>query len=682
MKIEKTLYRLPDVIEAAKSGQPIYLCRSKASVDALARLGLCGTADEGGSGKAICNQYADNLTGADVVIIQEADEDHAQLVAAFIYHDAKSLVVIKLPAGTVTAWIGAGGTPDELQALVAAAPIWTPPAAILNTTERPGADDSTELKAALFEIKMRRGQTAAECNQAMAREIIATLHRRGQFFFHADYCDHATAMFFDARRKLLLQIGHDSFQSWLADFIGINRTERTFAFIFAAIEDETLNGRTTGLTPDAYWARRDAAIYLSNGDGQAAKITAGKVELVDNGADDVLFATGRTLKPWALTKPADPFDRCRVFAGMKATAGHGRELLRLWATALPSNQRCKPPFVLAGTVGSGKTRTALGIAELFGLPARVLVPTENGEDDFWTSLDAGGLVVIDNADTRLRWLPDALAAASTDGSHEKRRLYSDGQIVQQRARAWIIVTSANPTFGADAGLADRLLVERLERRDTDNAESELSDEIAANRDAGMAWIAGTLSKALADKAPVPANLNKRHPDFATLAVRIGRAIGREAEAVAALGAAEADKSLFNLENDDVGAALMMLVERDESFTGTSKELLDKLGEVDAGLLNGYMTPKRLSKRLTKLWPHVSGIFSATSDHGHGGILNYFIRQHGGIGGFQGGDSPKVSTRESEYTLWEIPLPMPPKPPIDPVEAEERLAIETEGSLTT
>jgi len=128
MTTPKTLYRRSDVIEAAKSGQTVYIVRSKASADALARLGLCATADEGGSGKAICNQYADNLTGADVVIIQETDEDHAKLVATFIYHDVKSLAVIKLPAGTVTAWIGGGGTVDEIATLVAVAPAWTPTA--------------------------------------------------------------------------------------------------------------------------------------------------------------------------------------------------------------------------------------------------------------------------------------------------------------------------------------------------------------------------------------------------------------------------------------------------------------------------------------------------------------------------------------------------------------------------
>ncbi len=534
------------------------------------------------------------------------------------------------------------------------------------TTDSPESEQA-QIKARFFTILQIRSLTRAEQFKQMADVVLEYLHKRGRFFFHEEHKNFETAMYFDGVRKLLLQIDDDEFQAWLSHFIGINRIETAYKSIYSALRDEALNGRTTGLHPEAYWAARPGVIYLSNGDGQVAKITAGKVELVDNGTDDVLFAAGRTLKPWKLTTPADPFDRCRVFSDMKATAKHGRELLRLWAIALPSNQRCKPPLVLAGAVGSGKTRTALGIAELFGLPARVLVPTEKGEDDLWTSLDTGGMVVIDNADTRLRWLPDALAAASTDGSHEKRRLYSDGQIVQQRARAWIIVTSANPTFGADAGLADRLLVERFERREIDNAESELSDEIAANRDAGMSWIADTLSKALTDNLPVPSNLNKRHPDFATLAVRIGRAIGRETEAVAALGAAEADKSIFNLENDEIGAALMLLLERNGSFIGTASELAAQLPDLNID----YWTPRRVGKRIAKLWPHILGVFRAMSEHGHGGNLIYSIRRRGGYGGFQDPISPKVPMRENENTLREMTPGNPPNPPIDPVEANER-----------
>jgi hypothetical protein len=249
--------------------------------------------------------------------------------------------------------------------------------------------------------------------------------------------------------------------------------------------------------------------------------------------------------------------------------------------------------------------------ELFGLTERVTAVLKNGESDFWTNLDAGGLACFDNADTKIEWLPDALAAAATAGSCNKRKLYSDSVLVTQRARAWAAVTSAVPNFASDAGLADRLIVIRLGRREGDRADSILSEEIAQARDAGLSWICHILAKALADKEPVPGGLNGRHPDFAAMAVRIGRAMGRGDEAIAALRAAEADKSLFNIENDTVGAALFDLL-RHGPFQGTANDLMVALRMVDPSFAS-FLSAKRIGTRLAKLWSHLEAVFGATKE---------------------------------------------------------------------
>jgi hypothetical protein len=248
--------------------------------------------------------------------------------------------------------------------------------------------------------------------------------------------------------------------------------------------------------------------------------------------------------------------------------------------------------------------------------------TEQGEDQFWTQADAGGLMVLDNADTRTKWLADALAAAATDGSREKRMLYTDSTIVRQRARAWVAVTSANPVFGSDSGLADRLLVVRLDRRIADTAESALSDELAANRDGALSWLCSVLSTALADRGAIPSGLNRRHPDFAAFAVRIGRAMGREAQVIAALQSAEGDKHLFCLENDDLGRLLLESIPG-EKFTGTAAELLDRLGRHDSRLAD-FWTPRKVGKRLDAIWPHIEAQFVARKEKSHGNLTTYYL----------------------------------------------------------
>ncbi len=445
-------------------------------------------------------------------------------------------------------------------------------------------------------------------SRKVAEIALSALLKVGRLYYHAELRDFHSAMLFDLHAKRLLRIRSDAFGSWLSEWLGINRADTLYKFVFAEIETAALSdNHSTPILPEAYWASRPDAVYLSNGDGHAIKITADGVQLVDNGTDGVLFPAGHTLAPWKLTEPRDAFEVCRLFREAHCSDTHGMDLLRLWLYSLPSNPRSKPPLCLPGNVGSGKTRTAKGFAELFGIPFVAHKVEEYKEDDFWPACNVGGLLVLDNADTRCRWLADALANAATDGCSQQRKKYTNSEIVTLRPRAWLAVTTANPTFAADSGLADRLIVARMERRDgEDTGDAELGAEISAARDAGLSHIAQTLSTALADKAPVPGGLNRRHPDFAEFAVRIGRALGRERETIAALKNAEQDKSAFCLENDSIATALMAYLEQVEMFTGMASELCSRLIETDAEL-SGHLSPKRLSKRLSALWPHLQAI---------------------------------------------------------------------------
>lgn len=557
-----------------------------------------------------------------------------------------------------------GISPDVLDAGLAAVTD-----AFTGTVKHPPDVDGVRSK--LWNISQEKIGTT-ELYRKTAGAVIAWLHERGRFYHHVERRDFASVMYFDTVRKLLLPVQGDAFLAWLSDCLSMNRAERSFAFVQSAVETEGLSERATGIEPSTYWAATSTAFYLSNGPGCMARISAGGVKIVDNGTDEILFPYGATLTPWTLTTPADPFETCSLFRDMTTAAEHGRLLVKLWTCSLPSDQRTKPPLVASGTVGSGKTRLVRGIFELYGLPPRIAAVLNHGEGDFWAAMDAGGLACFDNADTRVDWLADALAAAATAGTCEKRRLYTDADRVSLKARSWVAVTSASPSFAGDAGLADRLLVIRLERRTGETAESTLADEIAHNRDGGLSWICQTLSHALADTEPVPAGLNARHPDFAALAVRIGRAIGQGPEAIEALQAAESDKSLFNLENDWVGAVLLDLLQA-QTFTGTAAELLQALIVVDPSL-DGKLSVKRLGKRLSKLWPHLQSTFKAVQDRdGHSKEIRYSFKTLGNVAGFAGFETafPEKSSREENIeTLPKTPFETPQTPQLD-FDPEER-----------
>jgi hypothetical protein len=219
-----------------------------------------------------------------------------------------------------------------------------------------------------------------------------------------------------------------------------------------------------------------------------------------------------------------------------------------------------------------------------------------------------------------------------------------------RPRAWVIVTTANPTFANDSGLADRLLVVRMERRDEDESRDEkISDEIRAARDAGLSHIAHTLCLALADTVPVESGINPRHPDFGEFAIRIGRALGKEAEAIVALQAAEADKASFCLENDSIASALISYLGQQGQFSGVAADLVPHLVSIDPEL-DGKLSAKRLGKRLSTLWPHLEKLVKAQKETNRIGVT-VFTFKSGEAGGQPAPPGPKpVASQPGNF--WE------------------------------
>ena len=613
----RVLYRLPETLAAVQRGDAIHIAEGEKDVAALVQAGFAATCNPGGAGKWR-TEYTATLKGAGVVIVADKDapgRKHAADVAGQLQGVAATVKVIELPdvAGQpvkdAADFFSAGGTANQLKALREQAPEWTAP-----TQPPPAASLTASADIRGFIVRTLLSKDAPfQKTQAIAGAAVAALCAAGRLFHHGELRDFVSAMFFDSRRKRLERIRSDSFLSWLSEWLSVNRADNLFRHIQAAVETAALSSTAaSAILPASYWHATPQAAYLSNGDGQLVRVTARGLELCDNGTDGVLFAAGQTLKPWnGGTMPADPFETCRLFSNARTAATHGKDLLRAWLYSLPTNPRCKPPLCLTGDIGSGKTRLAAGIAELYGVPFNGQKVEESSEADFWPALDAGGLACFDNADSRTRWLADAVACAATGGSQRRRRLYTNSDLVTLRANAWLCITTANATFASDAGLADRLLLVRTQRADGDTSDSALSDEIQANRDAGLVHIAEALASALADSKPTPAGLNQRHPDFASFAVRIGRALNREAATVAALQSAEADKSNFCLENDGIATALLAYLATAGSFTGTAAALAPHLIAIDGDLTN-RLSARRLGKRLAALWPHLAKTLATAS----------------------------------------------------------------------
>ena len=125
-------YRLPEVIEAVAAGHPVFVAEGEGKVDALRAIGLVATTNPMGAGKWLV-EMSERLRGADVILLPDADEPgwkHMNDVGASLVVVAARIRIVMLPdlpaKGDVKNWLDAGGTREQLDALVETAQEWKP----------------------------------------------------------------------------------------------------------------------------------------------------------------------------------------------------------------------------------------------------------------------------------------------------------------------------------------------------------------------------------------------------------------------------------------------------------------------------------------------------------------------------------------------------------------------------
>jgi 5S rRNA maturation endonuclease (ribonuclease M5) len=126
--VRRVLYRLPDLLKADQQ-EPVFIPEGEKDVDALRKLGFVATCNSGGAGKWR-DEYNRWLSERDVVVLPDNDaqgEEHAQKVANSLLGVAASVKLVRLPnlpdKGDVSDWLNAGGTKEQLLALVEKAEI-------------------------------------------------------------------------------------------------------------------------------------------------------------------------------------------------------------------------------------------------------------------------------------------------------------------------------------------------------------------------------------------------------------------------------------------------------------------------------------------------------------------------------------------------------------------------------
>lgn len=494
---------------------------------------------------------------------------------------------------------------------------------------RKGASESPIQEALLKAIdSILNDEGEGPKGKPLSEAVITALCKQGTFYSHADQPGFRCCYWLNGDTRQLFCIAEDMFKAWLADWTTLFPGSAYWPQVTLAIAYHALrHGKP--VRPEAYWASFGGTVYLSCGPGDIVRISAEGTVVVPNGTDGILFLPAQSCASWKLlpvSEALDPFLDCPLFrdASIGEDSRHGRLLVQLWVYALIASTE-RPPLALIGDGGSGKTPLGEGLQRLLlGTSSVLTVDRSIEKGDVMVTLDGGGIALLDNVDSSIPWFCDFLASVTTGGEQHKRQLYTDKERVRLRSRGGIVLTSASPMFAADANVSDRLVIIRMRRRESTHGKAELFNHLNKNRNAYLSHIVYILAAALADGNPIPSGLNQRFPDFAALALRVGRALKMEEDAAAALLDAEADKSRLALANDDVAQGIRSYVLRVERFLGTASQLADILGDSDPQLQRGEQLTAAIAKRLQTHWVHFARIFSVAKVKDRKDVTHYCL----------------------------------------------------------
>jgi Protein of unknown function (DUF3631)/CHC2 zinc finger len=313
------LYRLPQVLEATADDNPILVVEGEAKADLLWSWDVAATCCAGGAKKWKL-EHSEFLRGADVVLLPDNDGvgwEHVSVVGSSLSGIAKRIRVLALEHAKakddVIDWAKAGGTREQLDAAIEAAPDWKP----LDEEEidKHAADERADAKAREDELlaklekaepglayRRQRDEVAKELKVGKA-EIDAELKRRREgapLFGHwivepwPDPAD-GDALLRDIIRRVrrhvvcladdALVIGLWVFFSWIHEEVA------THSPILLVTSAEPESGKTTLLNLVSYLAPRAIASVEISGAALYRSIQLWKPSFIIDEFDTVLAST-------------------------------------------------------------------------------------------------------------------------------------------------------------------------------------------------------------------------------------------------------------------------------------------------------------------------------------------------------------------------------------------------------
>ena len=309
---------------------------------------------------------------------------------------------------------------------------------------------------------------------------------------------------------------------------------------------------------------------------------------------------------------------------------------------------------------SGKSFVATSIGKiLFGDKFRSRHMPDN-LNDLRTILGENYYLVFDNLDHFVnREMANALCVTATGGTVEKRKLYTDHDIVKVRPHIYLVITTREPKFKYD-DLVSRLLLFNTKKIDRPISSSHLFKTLMENRDSIISEVLVNLSsivKMLKIQSTFVPRCTERIADWETFVRKVAGGITWPYMFGAIMEKMNAEKDRFGLEDDYLYILLKHIVyENNEPIEDDSaSELYSMLCETAVKMKiknfrDRYKSPVSVGKRIGNVKDELARVFDFDIRAGDHNQKLYSFRpkrdEEGEV------ESPEEQVREVQLDLFE------------------------------
>lgn len=417
------------------------------------------------------------------------------------------------------------------------------------------------------------------------------LGSKGEFFRTSN----GAPYYFLRSERRVLNLHHSDFGNFLKQLSGLSETEHYYKFIVDRLKaDVSETAPRAEVHAMAHFDVDSNRHIISDGAGGTWwRDRGGKWQSGYNGQDNIYFATEPDAESFYPDTSCADEENLKWFlqlflledlgGSQDLTKPEMHLLLKIWLVQqlFPVFRKTRIIPTFLGPQGSGKTTAVKLLGKLLvGAQFEVTGVQENKEDNFVASVSNRTVVGLDNADSRVRWLADALARYATGQRFQIRKLYSNNEEVTFAVRAVLLITSRDPHFNR-ADVAERLLPLTFSRPSEYVDEAEIFDELRTRRNPIWGELLN-ISAALVDKLDLTRKMRFRFR-MADYAVCGSRILGedRNNEWKDILHKLTKAQSQFATEGDSITTALHVLLIEENGIIGpiSTGELFARLGPI-------------------------------------------------------------------------------------------------------